>query len=330
MDAILLAGGYGTRLRPLTYTRPKPLLPVAGRPMVEWVLDRLPPEVHRVIVAVNWKAQALGAYFQDREPKKGQRLEFVVVREDEPLGTAGAVKNCERNLTGDRFFVLNADIVSDMDLGAMLRAHKAHGGPGTIALKEVPAADVVNFGVIEPGEQVETGAIPIKGFVEKPKDPALAPSRLINAGAYLLERNVLDLITPGKLVSMEKEIFPHLIPRGFYGMPMDGKWVDVGDPARLLAASRLLDPSFVAGPRCRIDASARLDGSLAGKDCWIGPDCLVERTVLGDNVTVKAGVKLVDCIVGDGEVVGEDATSKRIWSKPVPAGYPAQQVGNAL
>src|SRR5438876_10030406 len=98
MDAILLAGGYGTRLRPLTYTRPKPLLPVAGRPMVEWVLDRLPPEVHRVVVAVNWKAQALGAYFQERERKRGQRLDFVVVREEEPLGTGGAVKNCEPHL----------------------------------------------------------------------------------------------------------------------------------------------------------------------------------------------------------------------------------------
>lgn len=330
MDAILLAGGFGTRLRPLTYTRPKPLLPVAGRPMVEWVLDRLPPEVHRVIVAVNWKAQALGSYFQTREPKKGQRLEFVVVREEEPLGTAGAVKNCEAHLTGERFFVLNADIVSDMDLGAMLRAHKAHGGPGTISLKEVPAADVVHFGVIEPGLQVETGAIPIKGFVEKPKDPALAPSRLINAGAYLLERRVLDLIPRGKLVSMEKEIFPHLIPQGFYGMPMEGRWVDVGDPARLLTASHMLNPNFTTGPRSRIDASAHLVGSVAGRDCFVGPDAVVERSVLGDSVTVKAGVKLTECVVGDGETVSADANGARIWTRQIPAGYPKQQVGNAL
>jgi len=330
MDAILLAGGYGTRLRPLTYTRPKPLLPVAGRPMVEWVLDRLPAEVHRVIVAVNWKAQALGTYFQDREPKRGQRLDFVVVREDEPLGTAGAVKNCERHLTGDRFFVLNADIVSDMDLGAMLRAHKAHGGVGTISLKEVPAADVVNFGVIQPGEQVESGAFPIKGFVEKPKDPAQAPSRLINAGAYLLERKVTSLIPEGKLVSMEKEIFPHLIPQGFYGLPTEGKWVDVGDPARLLQASALLNPQFRTGPRSRIDPSATFAGSVAGSDCFVGPEATIERSVLGDNVTVKAGAVLSDCIVGDGEVVTGEHRGGRIWSRPVPAGYPQKQVGNAL
>ena len=208
MDAILLAGGYGTRLRPLTYTRPKPLLPVAGRPMVEWVLDRLPPEVRRVVVAVNWKAQALGTYFATRDTKgKGRRVEFVVVKEDEPLGTAGAVKNCEAHLTSDRFFVLNADIVSTMDLGAMVRAHAANKGPGTISLKEVAPADVVHYGVVREDEQVaHEGAIRIADFVEKPKDPKDAPSRLINAGAYLLDRSVLALIPKGQLVSMEKEI----------------------------------------------------------------------------------------------------------------------------
>src|SRR6185503_11393376 len=171
MDAILLAGGYGTRLRPLTYTRPKPLLPVAGRPMVEWVLDRLPPEVRRVIVAVNWKAQTLGTYFAQRETKgKGRRVDFVVVKEEEPLGTAGAVKNCEPHLTSDRFFVLNADIVSTMDLGAMVRAHAANKGAGTISLKEVAPADVVHYGVVREDEQVaHDGAIRIAEFVEKPK-----------------------------------------------------------------------------------------------------------------------------------------------------------------
>lgn len=330
MDAILLAGGYGTRLRPLTYTRPKPLIPVAGRPMVEWVLDRLPVDVHRVIVAVNWKAQALGAYFQNREAKKGQRLEFVVVREEEPLGTAGAVKNCEAHLSGDRFFVLNADIVSDMDLAGMLAAHKAHGGPGTISLKEVAEQDVVNFGVIDPGEESETGSIRIKGFVEKPKDPKQAPSRLINAGAYLLERRVLDLIPAGKMVSMEKEIFPQLIPQGFHGYTMAGKWVDVGDPARLRQASAMLDSTYKMGTGSRLDPSAKLIDSVTGKECFLGTEAVLERSVLGDGVTVRSGVHLTDCIVGDGEVVSESATGKRIWSRPVPPGYPAQQVGNAL
>lgn len=330
MDAILLAGGYGTRLRPLTYTRPKPLLPVAGRPMVEWVIDRLPPETRRVIVAVNWKAQALGTYFASRERKRGERLEFVVVREEEPLGTGGAAKNCERDLVSDRFLVLNADIVSSMDLAAMARVHKAHGGVGTISLKEVPPADVVNFGVVEPGPAHPSGALPIRSFVEKPKDPATAPSRLINAGAYLLERRVLDLVPPGRLVSMEKEVFPQLIPQGFYGLPFTGHWIDVGDPQRLLQAAHQLDARYAVGPGSRLDPSARFAGSVAGRGCAVGAGAVVERCVLGDNVTVDAGVRLVDCVVGDGEHVRADATGARVWTRPVPAGYPQQQVGNQL
>jgi mannose-1-phosphate guanylyltransferase len=332
MDAIILAGGYGTRLRPLTYTRPKPLLPVAGRPMVEWVLDRLPPEVRRVIVAVNWKAQALGTYFANREAKgKGRRVEFVVVKEEEPLGTAGAVKNCEPHLRSDRFFVLNADIVSTMDLGAMVRAHAANQGAGTISLKEVAPAEVVNYGVIREDEQAaQDGAVRIAEFVEKPKDPSLAPSRLINAGAYLLDRSVLSLIPAGQLVSMEKEVFPQLIPRGLYGLPFQGEWHDVGDPARLRAASHALDPKFKAGPGSRIAPDAQVDGSLLGRDCSVASGARLESCVLGDGVTVDVGVHLKECVVGDGERVRHSATGQRIWTRPTPAGYPEKQVGNAL
>ncbi len=331
MDAIILAGGYGTRLRPLTYTRPKPLLPVAGRPMIEWVLDRLPPEVSRVIVAVNWKAQALGAYLQNRPGKAARdRRTFIVVKEDEPLGTAGAVKNCEKFLTSDSFFVLNADIVSRMDLGAMLKAHRAARAVGTIALKEVPLADVVNFGVIQPGATTPAGTTTIQGFVEKPKDPALAPSRLINAGAYLLERRVRSLIPAGKMVSMEKEIFPQLIPQGFHGFGIDGPWIDVGDPKRLLDACHTLDAHFKAGPEFRLGDHATFTGSVAGKGCTVRASAHVEGCVLGDGVTVDTGVHLKDCVVGDGEFVRDSATAQRIWTKPVPAGYPASQVGNAL
>ncbi|HUR63456.1 MAG TPA: NDP-sugar synthase [Candidatus Thermoplasmatota archaeon] len=332
MDAILLAGGYGTRLRPLTYTRPKPLLPVAGRPMLEWVLDRLPPEVHRVVVAVNWRAQALGTYFQQRATRAaGDRREFIVVKEDEPLGTGGAVKNCERHLTGDRFFVLNADIVSAIDMGAMVAAHKLHGGVGTISLKEVEPAEVVHYGVIKPaGPAHAGGAIPIADFVEKPKDPEQAPSRLINAGAYLLNRSVLDLLPEGRMVSMEKEVFPHLIPQGFYGLPLHGHWIDVGDPQRLRQASRTLDPGFRFGPGTRLADGARFEDSLAGRDCHVGVGASLERCILGDGVTVRDGVRLTDCVVGDNEAVGHDAKDARIWTKPVPPGYPQKQVGNAL
>lgn len=332
MDAILLAGGFGTRLRPLTYTRPKPLLPVAGRPMVEWVLDRLPGDVRRVIVAVNWKAQTLGTYFATRDVKgKARRVEFVVVKEDEPLGTGGAIKNCESHLTSDRFLVLNADIVSTMDLGALAAAHKAHKAVGAISLKEVAPAEVVNYGVVRPGgEPGSDGAIPIAEFVEKPKDPKDAPSRLINAGAYVLDRSVLDLIPKGGLVSLEKEIFPQLLARGFWGLPFQGTWVDVGEPKRLAEASHAMDAKFVAGPGSKVAADAKLVRSVMGRDCAIRSGAVLEDCILGDGVTVDVGVHLKDCVVGDGEFVRHGATGQRVWTRPVPNGYPDKQVGNAI
>src|SRR5688500_13090705 len=190
MDAVLLAGGFGTRLRPLTYTRPKPLLPVAGKPMVEWVLDRLPGDVDRVIVAVNWRAQELKEYFHHSE----RDVEFVVVQEAEPLGTAGAVKNCEKHLESDSLFVLNADIISEMDLAALAQLRDDEDAPCAISLKEVPVAELVNFGVVKPTPGVTSKTAPhairVAGFVEKPKDPTKAPSRLANAGAYCVSRDI--------------------------------------------------------------------------------------------------------------------------------------------
>lgn len=323
MDAVLLAGGFGTRLRPLTYTRPKPLLPVAGRPMVEWVLDRLPAEVTRVIVAVNWQAEKLEAHFaaSDRD------LEFVVVREDEPLGTAGAVKNCEAHIQADQFFVLNADIVSDMDMDAIVAQHRETGAVGTISTKEVPLGDVVNFGVIapDPGD-----ARRIRGFVEKPQNPADAPSRLINAGAYLLNRSVLDLIPAGQMVSMEKEVFPQLLDQGFYGCAFDGYWIDLGDPERLRAASHQLDPGTWHGPGAEISPDAKINESIAGDGATVGAGASLERCVLGDDVTIAAGANLHDCVVGDGETVTGAHAGAMVWTQGVPAGYPNKQVGNAI
>jgi mannose-1-phosphate guanylyltransferase len=318
MEAVLLAGGFGTRLRPLTYTHPKPLLPVGGRAMLEWVLDRLPKEVTKVIVAVNWQAEALEAYFaaSDRD------LEFAVVRESEPLGTAGAVKNCQEHLTSDQFFVLNADIISDMDLEGMIKMHRAKNAHCTIALKEVPAAEVVNYGVIQPDP---ADADRVIGFVEKPKDPSLAPSRLINAGAYLLNHSVLDLIAKDTMVSMEKEIFPQLLEPGFYGVPFSGYWMDVGTPERLLEASAHLSAQW-HGADSKVLGD--VTNSAAGRGLKVAAGATVTNCVIGDNVTINANV--TNCVIGDGETVEKETKNLRIWTQPLPAGYPDKQVGNAL
>lgn len=307
MDALLLAGGFGTRLRPLTYTRPKPLIPVAGRPMLEWALDRLPPEVDHVVVAVNWLAERLESYFAASE----RDLRFSVVRESEPLGTAGAVKNCASHLTSDQFFVLNGDIVSDMDLVAMVKQHRETGAVGTISLKEVEPAEVVHYGVVEQDADDDRR---IRGFVEKPATPDLAPSRLINAGAYLLDQSVLGLIEPERLVSMEKEIFPQLLDDGFYGSTFTGQWIDVGDPARLLQAHRALGGG----------------SNIVGTGCTIAPDADMRDCILGDGVTIGPGARLHGCVIGDGETVSGSHADARVWTQPIPAGYPNKQVGNTL
>ncbi len=320
MDAILLAGGFGTRLRPLTYTRPKPLLPVGGRPMLEWALDRLPKEVDRVIVAVNWLSERLEAYLSQREGPQ----EIIVVREDEPLGTGGAIQNCVRHLHAGSFLVLNGDIVSDMDLEAMVDQHRRTAADATIALKRVPMEATPNFGVARMSKDNPTQIV---GFVEKPATPEEAPSDLINAGAYILEHRVLDLIPKGKLVSLEKEIFPQLLDGRLHGMPFDGRWIDVGDPERLLAAAAEL-PAHEP-PGAHVDPEARLERVSMGARCRIGRATLRD-VVLGHDVVVEAGAELVDCVVGDGETVSGRHEGERIWSRPVPDRYPQKQVGNAM
>jgi mannose-1-phosphate guanylyltransferase len=300
--------------------------------MLEWVLDRLPPEIRRVIVAVNWKAQALGTYLATRQVSgKARRVEFVVVKEDQPLGTAGAVKNCQPHLTSHEFLVLNADIVSAMDISALIQAHRTHKAAATISLKEVEASEVIHYGVIKPaGQPASDGAIPVADFVEKPRDASLAPSRLINAGAYVLNRSVLDLIPTGKLVSLEKEIFPQLLPRGFWGVPFDGHWIDVGDAKRLLQACAALDPQFKTGLGSRVAATATFANSVAGRDCAVQEGAHVTNSILGDGVTIASNVRLTDCVVGDGEFVRANVSGERVWTKPVPEGYPDRQIGNRM
>ncbi len=319
MDAILLAGGFGTRLRPLTYTRPKPLLPVGGKPMLEWALDRLPPEVDRVIVAVNWLADRLEAYFQ----QSNRDMELLVVREDKPLGTGGAIKNCAQHIRPGPFFVLNGDIISDMDLGAMLQQHEETKAQATIALKRVPMEQTPDFGVAAMDDEDPRRIV---GFVEKPPTPAEAPSDLINAGAYILQPSVLKMIPHGRLVSLEKEIFPELLDGGLYGMAFDGLWVDVGDPERVLAATAKLPDN--PAPGLRIHDEATIQNSAIGARCRIGRARVVD-CVLGDDVLVEDGADLEGCVVGDSETVQGEHRDARIWSRPVPEGYPDKQVGNA-
>ncbi len=293
--------------------------------MLEWVLDRLPNEVDRVIVALNWKAAELEAHFK-ASPRP---LEFEVVLENEPLGTGGAMRNCLDAVRSDPVFVVFADIVSDFDLERMVRCQKETGAACVVALREVPLADVVHFGVADVAEEAESG-VRLRGFVEKPATPDLAPSRLINAGVYLLRRDVLESIPPGRLVSFEKEILPGLLDDGVYGVPYDGLWVDVGDPARIRIATAALNGHSAIPKDAKLGDDVAIHDSVAGTGLRMGTGASLRGCVLGRDVTVAPGVELADCVVGDGETVNASATGTRVWTRPVPEGYPAAQVGNAM
>ena len=184
MEAIILAGGFGTRLRPFTFTRSKSLLPILNKPMVTYILDSLPAEVDTVILAVNYRRDQIQEYIDSLHLKQ----HVIVNQEPQPLGTGGAVKYAERYITG-RFFVLNADIIASINLGSMLRFHAAKKAEASISLW--PVENVSEYGVVK-----VTEAGKITKFVEKPR-PQDAPSNLINAGAYLLEKAVLEYIEPG-------------------------------------------------------------------------------------------------------------------------------------
>lgn len=308
MQAIVLAGGFGTRLRPLTYTRPKPLLPVAGRPLIDWVLDRVPAAVDEVIVAAQWQADQIEQHL-DANPRD---FSVRVVREDEPLGSGGAIRHAVGDATGS-VLVLNADIVTDMDLAAFVEQHQRRDAELTIALFPVATELLKNFGIAKTGADGKR----IEGFVEKPSRPEDAPSRLANAGIYLLEPSVIRRIPTKGLVSLEKDIFPQVLGGRFDGWRHDGYWIDVGDRERMIKAHQVLSrdkgANVIVGPGSRIEAGAR-----------------VTRSVLGAGVVVRRGATIDRCLVGDEETVTGEHSDEGIWSRPVPSGYPAKQVGNAM
>ena len=229
MEAIVLAGGFGTRLKPLTYTRAKSLLPILNKPMIAHLVESLPDKVDKVILAVNYRKDQIEKYFKETDFGK----EVVVNDEPKPLGTGGAVKFAEKHITG-RFLVVNSDIICSLNLDNMIRFHQKNDAVSTISLW--PVEKVSEFGVADVKENGN-----IVGFVEKPK-PEDAPSKFINAGHYCLETEILDYIETGRLVSMEKEIFPQIIndTGRFFGFKFEGYWMDIGRISSYIDVHRFL------------------------------------------------------------------------------------------
>ena len=326
VQAIILVGGEGTRLRPLTYGTPKPMVPIAGVPFLARTMEKLyNAGIRDVVLSAGYMPKAITEYFGDGSALN-MRIRYAI--ETTPLGTAGGIKNCEVYITGP-FFVFNGDILTSLDLREMMRRHKEKGGVGMLHLIEVP--DPSAFGVV-----VHDRDGLISAFIEKPAT-GTAPSNEINAGTYLLEREILDAIPAGRPVSIERETFPSVIASGkrLYAHTTHDYWIDVGRPENYLMAHRdvlagtmplLVEPGItgegadaIDDPRClvppvHLDAGVEVDASASvgpnvvlGRGSKVRAGAAIRGSVLWDDVYVDRGAVIEDAIIASGARIGAGA-----------------------
>jgi len=299
VKAVVLVGGEGTRLRPLTFTTPKPLLPIANQPHLERQLGWLASHgVDEVVLSMGYLPDAFHRHFaHDRfgHDVYGEiTLRYAV--EDEPLGTAGAIRFAAEGIE-ERVIVCNGDVLTELDLGAMVRSHDQRGAEATISLTQVE--DPSAFGVVP--TQADGQVI---AFVEKPA-PGKAPSNWINAGTYVLEPSFFDRIPPRLNVSVERETFPRMLaePRLLYGYQSDAYWLDIGTPEKYLQAH----VDVLAGRAGRPPApGAReiADGVwVQGAPAIAGDARLVSPVLVGDGARIESGVRARASVIGAGAVV---------------------------
>jgi mannose-1-phosphate guanylyltransferase len=320
---VILVGGQGTRLRPLTSTVAKPVVRLVDRPFISFMLEWLHGHgVYDVIMSCGFQADGVRSILGDGS-ELGIRLRFV--EEPEPRGTAGALKLAEPMLE-ERFLMLNGDVLSDLDLTAQIARHESMGAKATLSL--VPVEDPSAYGVVLLDRD---GAV--TDFVEKPS-PGTVDSKLISAGAYVLEREILELVPSDRNVSIEREVWPRLIGEGLHGYASDSYWLDIGTPERYLQGTfdimcgnvrtavieRLGDGVLVEdgaqvlgeviGPAL-VERGARVDrGATVGSlvvlagDATVGTGSTVERAVILEGAQIGEGCELRDCIVGPGARIG--------------------------
>ncbi|HZA89379.1 MAG TPA: NDP-sugar synthase [Solirubrobacterales bacterium] len=328
MQALILVGGEGTRLRPLTLTVPKPVVPLVDRPLIRYMIDWLGRHgVDDIVMACGFLAAGVRDVLGEGGDG-GPRLRYV--EEPDSRGTAGAIKFAERFLD-DRFLALNGDVLTDLDLTALIELHEERDARATLAL--YPVDDPTAYGLVrrtEDGEIVE--------FLEKP-EPKQIDTDEINAGAYVLERSVLDLIPEDREVSIEREVFPKLVGKGLYGRRLPGYWMDIGTPERYLQASwdilerrvrtevgeRLDENGLLIDPDARIAAGAEVAppafvdsrataesgariGSMAvvGPGCEIGDGAVIERSAIHRGCRIGAGARVIGALLASGVEVGTD------------------------
>jgi len=294
--AVVLVGGEGTRLRPLTYKTPKQLLPVANVPMIERVVAHLAAhDVDDVVLSMGYRPDAFHAAYPDGHCA-GVSITYAV--EPEPLGTAGGIGFAARFAgIDDTFIVVNGDVLTDLDVGALVAFHRERGGQATISL--TPVDDPSAFGVVPTFDDGR-----VEAFVEKPpKDEA--PTNLINAGTYVLEPSVIAAIPEGHPVSIERETFPALVDcGGLFALASEGYWVDAGTPSTFLRANLdLRGEGVLVGEGAEIDPTAVVSDAVVGAGARIGAAAEVTESVVFAGAVVDPGAVLRRCIVDTDAIV---------------------------
>ena len=311
VDAVVLVGGKGTRLRPLTVRTPKPMLPTAGYPFLSHLLARIRAAgIEHVVLGTSFRAEVFEKYFGNGE-ELGLEIDYCV--EAEPLGTGGGIRNVMDRLRHDTVMVFNGDVLAGTDLPTLVAAHESKDADVTLHLVHVP--DPSAFGCVptDPSGRVEA-------FLEKTEDP---PTDQINAGCYVFKREIIEEISAGRPVSVEREVFPGLLEAGkrVFGHVDMAYWRDMGTPmdfvrgssdlVRGIAPSPLLagrqgeslvDPS--AGVK---DGTYLLGGTVIGRGCEIGAGCRLDATAVFDGAVIESGVVIENSIIGEGVHVGANA-----------------------
>jgi mannose-1-phosphate guanylyltransferase len=317
LKALILAGGFATRLRPLSCSRPKTLFPIVNRPLLEWIFERLANDgIDEAVLAVN----AITQFYvkQQRPSRHGLKVKFSIDPPKMPLGTAGPIKKAEKLLGHDEpFIVLNGDIFADLNYRELLDTHIKTKALATIALCKVD--DPCRYGVAE----IANGNC-IKRFIEKPAK-GKAPSNLINAGVYVLSPKVFDYIPSGRAVSMEREVFPKLAEEGkLCGHLVEGLWIDIGKPEEYLEANKIILDSLastlkqqrangfeiknpVAFDKGVSIAEKSVIGPCAilGKNVTVGKNAQISNSVIFPNVEIDEFVSINGALIGEGARIGK-------------------------
>jgi mannose-1-phosphate guanylyltransferase len=325
VQAIVLVGGEGTRLRPLTSDVPKPAVTLVDRPFLAYAIEWLAAHgVTEVVLACGFLPEVLREVLAGEERRSGVSIAYVA--EPEPLGTAGAIRYAAEALgerLEERFLALNGDVLADLDLSALVRAHDERGARATIGLH--PVEDSAAYGLVS-----RDGDGNVLEFLEKTGQPV--PGE-INAGAYVLDRSVFDLVPAGRAVSIEREVFPQLVGDGLRAELLDGYWMDIGTPERYLraswdilegavetrveptspgmlvaadaaiAADARVGPRAVVSAGCRLEAGAEVGESVLLEGCSVGAGARVRGSILAPGVEVAPGAELVDAVIGRNERV---------------------------